>query len=143
MINKSQAARNIINEHANIVTVAKGILISYLITIPIFALFAYILTFVDFPEKYMSTAVIITTLLSMIIAGWTAAKNMKSRGWLNGAVIGVIYMGVLFLLSSLAFRNFSIDRHVAMMLIIGILSGSIGGILGVNLTSQPRIKTRK
>lgn len=143
MINKSQTAKNIINEHANIVTVAMGILVSFLITLPVFALFSYILTFVDFPDKYISTAVIITTLISMVIAGWIAAKNIKSRGWLNGAIVGLVYMGILFLASSLVFRDFSIDKHVVIMMIIGILAGSIGGILGVNFTSQPRVKIKK
>jgi len=67
--------------------VIKGILVSYLFTIPMFAIFAYFLKFTDFPLKYMSTAVIITTLLSIVIAGWISTKNVKSKGWLNGAIV--------------------------------------------------------
>ena len=52
MINKtSQSAKNIMSEHANALSIAKAILISYLITIPVFAIFAYILTFTDFPQS--------------------------------------------------------------------------------------------
>ena len=78
MINKTgQSAKNIMSEHANALNIAKSILISYLITIPVFAIFAYILTLTDFPQKYISTFVIITTLLSVVIAGWSSTKYIK------------------------------------------------------------------
>jgi putative membrane protein (TIGR04086 family) len=142
MINKRQTAKNIINEHSNIVNITKGIMISYIITIPVFAVFAYFLTLVDFAEDYMPAVVIITTLVSIIFAGWSAASNIRDRGWLNGGIIGFVYMLVLFLLSNIVFRDFVINRHVITMFIIGIITGSIGGIFGINLKKQPRIKTR-
>lgn len=143
MINKTgQTAKNIINEHANIVTIVKGILVSYLITLPVFAVFAYLLTFTDFPQKYMPTAVIITTLLSIVIAGWSSTKNVKSKGWFNGGIVGIVYMLILFALSSITYENFSINKHVVTMLAIGVLTGSIGGILGINLRKEPRMSSK-
>lgn len=143
MINKGQAAKNIISEHANMVTIAKGLLVSYIITIPIFVVFAYFVSMTDFPEKYLSTAVIITTILSIVIAGWSAAKGMKSRGWLNGAVIGFVYILVLFLLSSVTYNNFTINSHVIIMFVLGVVTGGIGGILGINLRKEPRAKIKR
>ena len=140
MINKTgQSAKNIMSEHANALNVAKSILISYLITIPVFAIFAYILILTDFPQKYISTFVIITTLLSVVIAGWSSTKYIKSKGWLNGGIVGFFYMLVLFLLSSSSYGDFSINIHVITMFIIGTLTGSIGGILGINLRKEPRV----
>ncbi|HAA43359.1 MAG TPA: TIGR04086 family membrane protein [Ruminiclostridium sp.] len=140
MINKTgQSAKNIMSEHANALNIAKSILISYLITIPVFAIFAYILILTDFPQKYISTFVIITTLLSVVIAGWSSTKHIKSKGWLNGGIVGFFYMLVLFLLSSSSYGDFSINIHVITMFIIGTLTGSIGGILGINLRKEPRV----
>ncbi|AUG57722.1 TIGR04086 family membrane protein [Acetivibrio saccincola] len=140
MINKTgQSAKNIMSEHANALNIAKSILISYLITIPVFAIFAYILILTDFPQKYISTFVIITTLLSVVIAGWSSTKYIKSKGWLNGGIVGFFYMLVLFLLSSSSYGDFSINIHVITMFIIGTLTGSIGGILGINLRKEPRV----
>ena len=77
MINKTgQAAKAIINENSNLVTIVKGILISYVVTIPIFLVFAYILTFTSFPEKHIPTAVIITTIISIVVAGSSSTKNI-------------------------------------------------------------------
>lgn len=140
MINKTgQSAKNIMSEHANALNIAKSILISYLITIPVFAIFAYISILTDFPQKYISTFVIITTLLSVVIAGWSSTKYIKSKGWLNGGIVGFFYMLVLFLLSSSSYGDFSINIHVITMFIIGTLTGSIGGILGINLRKEPRV----
>ena len=144
MINKtSQTAKNIINEHANIVSMVKGIGIAYLITIPLFMVFAFFLTYMDFPEKLLSSAVIITTLISIIVAGWTSTCNVRSRGWLNGGIIGFMYMTILFLASSLAYRDYTMNSHVIIMLIIGVVTGSIGGILGINLRREPKVRMNR
>ncbi|OPZ92363.1 MAG: hypothetical protein BWY74_01618 [Firmicutes bacterium ADurb.Bin419] len=144
MINKtSQTAKNIISEHANIVSMVKGIGIAYLITIPLFMIFAFFLSYMDFPEKFLPSAVIITTLISLIVAGWTSTCKVRSRGWLNGGVIGLMYMAILYLTSSLAFRDYSIDTHVIIMMIIGVLTGSVGGILGINLRREPKQRANR
>ena len=141
MINKtSQTAKNIMSEHANVVSMVKGIGIAYFISIPLFMVFAFFLTYMDFPEKFLSSAVIITTLVSLIVAGWSSTCKVRSRGWLNGGIIGLTYMVILFVASSLAFRDCTINSHVIIMLIIGVITGSIGGILGINLRKEQRIR---
>lgn len=139
----TQDIKTTINEKLNITTIAKGILISYLITIPLFIVFAFVLTYTDFPEKYIPTTVIITTVISILIAGSTATKNVRNRGWLNGSIVGVIYMTVLYLLSSVTYSEYGMNRYVITMFIIGILAGAIGGIVGINLKSGSRSKHKR
>ncbi|NLL06202.1 MAG: TIGR04086 family membrane protein [Clostridiaceae bacterium] len=144
MINKTgQTAKNIINEHSNIVSMVKGIAIAYLITIPLFVIFAFFLTYMDFPEKFLPSAVIITTLISIIVAGWSSTRKIRNKGWLNGGIVGLMYIGILFLASSLAYRNYSINSHVVVMLVIGAITGSVGGILGINLRNEPKVRIGK
>lgn len=144
MINKTgQTAKNIINDHGNIVSMVKGIAVAYLVTIPMFVIFAFFLANMDFPEKFAPSAVIITTLVSIIVAGWTSTRKIKSKGWLNGGIIGFMYMGILFLVSSLVYRDYTITRHVIIMLIIGVIIGAIGGILGINLRREPRVRVNR
>jgi len=128
-----QNIREVIKDHMTLASIIKGIVISFFITIPFFAAFALALTYTDFPEKYISSSVIITTIISIIVAGSTATSRINKKGWVNGAVVGVVYMLILYLLSSISFNDFTITRYCVTMLIIGILSGSIGGIIGVNL----------
>lgn len=138
MANNSElSSKTPIKESITIYTVIKGIIISYLITIPLFCIFALILTNTDFPEKLTSTVVLITTLISILVAGSTSTKGLRSKGWLNGSVVGLIYILILYLISSIVFKNFAVDRYVVTMGIIGILTGAIGGIIGINVKKSP------
>jgi len=141
----NQGVKNTFNENLNLMTIIKGIIVSYIITIPAFIIFAIILTYVSFPEKLISPAVVIITIISILVAGSTATKSTKSRGWLNGGIVGLIYMLFLYILSSSIINNFAIDRYVATMTVIGVLTGCIGGITGINIKAgtHKRAKLRK
>lgn len=134
----SQNMKAALSEHVTLWSLIKGIFAAYLITLPAFVVFSFVLTYTDFPEKYISTSVIIITIMSVLIAGSTATRNVRNRGWLNGAVVGIIYMLGLYLFSSLIFKDFTIDRHVIIMFLIGILIGSVGGIIGINFKRSYR-----
>jgi len=126
-----------------LLSIAKGIIISYIITVPILALFAYLLTYTNFPEKYMAPTVLIATLISIFIAGSVSTREIGSRGWLNGAIVGFLYIFVLYILSSILLTDFSVNKHVISMTIVGILAGSIGGIIGINIRVKSHHKYKK
>jgi len=107
----------------------KGIGVSFIITIPVFAVFALILTYLAFPQKLIAPVVIVTTIASIFMAGFIVTGNTGENSWLNGSITGFIYILILYLLSSIIFKNFSIDRYVITMAVIGVLTGAIGGIL--------------
>ena len=69
-----------------------------------------------------------------------ATSGVRSRGWLNGGIVGLIYMIILYLFSSILFRNFTVDRNVLTMTVIGVLSGAIGGIMSINTRQRPKYK---
>ena len=124
----------------SLISVLKGILAAYIITIPAFMLFALILTNTDFTQKLISPAVVVTTVISVLTAGSVSTKGLKSRGWLNGSIVGIIYMFVLYIVSSLIFKDFTIDKYVITMTVIGILTGAIGGIVGINIKKETKYK---
>jgi putative membrane protein (TIGR04086 family) len=138
--NLNQANKATLNDNITLFSIAKGIIISYVITVPTFMLFALILTNTDFPEKYTSPVVVITTIISVLTAGSSATRGMKNKGWLNGCIIGFIYMFILYIISSMILKNFQIDKYVITMTIIGILTGAIGGIIGINFKRSSRIR---
>lgn len=114
-------------------TLFKGIGVSYLVTVPLFAVFSFILSRMEFPERYIDPAVLITTMVSILAAGIISSVNLRSRGWMNGAVVGLIYMLILYALSSIVYGSFPINRHVVIMFVIGAITGAIGGIIGINM----------
>lgn len=129
----NQNVKIAVNENLSTISVLKGILAAYIITIPAFMLFALILANTDFPQKLISPAVVITTIISVLTAGSVSTKGLKNRGWLNGSIVGLIYMLILYIFSSLIFKNFAIDKYVITMMVIGVLTGAIGGIVGINI----------
>lgn len=114
------------------IAILKGLIVSYIITIPAFFIFVLILSRIDSCADLISPVVLITTIISVLAAGTVSAKALKSKGWINGALVGLCYMVVLYFLGSIIYMNFSITRYVMTMFLIGILSGAVGGILGVN-----------
>lgn len=105
-----------------------GLLIMLILTV-IFALFSGILFRLE--EAQLSKVFLVKNIILLLIIGFYVAKNVERNGWLNGAVAGLIFMLVLILLGSisvlLSFTN------VIFMAFLGLILGSIGGILGINL----------
>ena len=136
----NQMSKPAVKESMSLVAVLKGILAAYIITIPAFMLFALILANTDYPQKLITPAVVITTIISVLTAGSISTRGLKNKGWLNGSIVGFLYMLILYLLSSLIYRNFAIDNYVVTMTVIGILTGAIGGIIGINIKKSTKYK---
>jgi putative membrane protein (TIGR04086 family) len=141
--NASQNAKPEGNSGLKLVSLLKGLLASYIITIPAFMVFALIMTNLDFPQKLLTPAVVVITVISVLTAGAVSTRGVRSRGWLNGSIVGFIYMLVLYLFSSILCKNFTVDRYVITMTIIGVLAGAIGGIMSINSPNSYKDKKFK
>ena len=122
----------------NVLSILKGILVSIIITVPAFIIFSFILTYVDFPDKIISPAVVAITIISILTAGISASRNTDSKGWFNGAVTGLVYITFLYFLSSIIYKDFTINKYVLTLAIIAVLTGTIGGMLGKNMQTKSR-----
>ena len=67
----------------------------------------------------------------------TEEKNIvikiNKNGLKNGGIIGLGYVLILYLLSSISEATFALTKYSVLTIIIYILAGMIGGIIGVNL----------
>lgn len=124
----------------NLLSLGKGILAGYILIIPLFAVLSYCISLMKFPEKYITGAVIIANIISVIVAGTVSASAVKIKGWLNGAVTGLIYYLVLFLVSSMVLRNLHFGLTALTTMITCILGGSFGGMLGINYKKPSKYK---
>ncbi len=135
-IQSGQGIKTTLAEHLGLKMILKGILVSYIITVPAFILFAFILSCTDFPVKFIRAVVILVSIASIAVAGATSTRKVKSKGWLNGGIVGFIYILILYFFSSIVFSDFRIGGNVLTMLVIGMLTGAIGGIIGINLKNR-------
>lgn len=117
----------------NIIRIIKGSVFSILITLILLFIYAILLTSTNIPESTMSVVVITITGISILIGSSISSFKIKKRGIVNGGLVGLIYIITIYLISSIAFIGFSMNITSIVMLIVAIVTGMIGGIIGVNL----------
>lgn len=119
-------------EKNNIKIIAKGSLVSIIITIVALIIFAIILSSTGVPENAIPTVIIIITAVSILIGSSLSMTKIKKNGIVNGALIGLIYIIFIYLLSSIVEKDFSMNLYSIIMIAGSILAGAIGGIIGIN-----------
>ena len=116
----------------------KALLLAFGLTLLIFFVCSLLLTYTGLAEKSIPFIVIITVVLSTALAGALHAKTTNQKGYLNGALIGIVYVLVLYIISLLTAGRFYFNPYILILLAIGIFSGAFGGILGINLSGKRR-----
>lgn len=117
----------------NLIRIIKGSGIALGITILSLFIFAILLTYTNIQENTMIPVVIIITAVSILIGSSLSTLRIKKNGLLNGALVGVIYILLIYIISSLTGSGFSLNIMSIIMLVSSIIAGMIGGIIGVNL----------
>ena len=126
MVNVNESSSN------NIIRILKGSLISIVTTLILLIIFSAILTYTNVNENVMPTVIIIVTALSILIGSQISTSKIKKNGIINGASVGIIYIVLLYLISSLVTKNFSLNNYSIIMMVTSLLIGGVGGVIGVN-----------
>ena len=122
-----------LNENKNIFIIIKGSIIALILTIIMLTIYALILSYTNVSENSM-VAVIMTIIgMSILISSSLSNLKIKKKGIFNGAIIGLIYILSIYLISSIITGVFSLNSNSIIMIIVSILTGMIGGIIGVNI----------
>ena len=117
----------------NLFKIIKGSFIAIIISIIGLLIFSAILAYTNVNEN-ISVYVILTIMgISLFLGSLISARKEKKQGMINGGLVGLIYILIIYLLSSIFATSFSINIYTIIMFIIAIFSGIIGGIIGVNL----------
>ena len=111
----------------------KAIIVSVFCSLFLILILSFLVSNTNLKENIINPSIIFISAVSILIGGFLVSKKIKKKGILWGALLGVIYMAIMYIVSSLMNMNFSIDMTAFMMIGFGILGGAIGGILGVNL----------
>ena len=111
----------------------KGIGISMFLSIIMILVLSMVLSFSNVKESVIMPTVIFISSFSILIGGSLVAKRIENKGIIYGSILGLIYMMILYFISSIMNFDFSLNVSAIMMIAFGIIGGAIGGILGVNL----------
>lgn len=117
----------------NMVKIIKGSIIAMIITIIALTVYAAILAYTSVSETTMVPVVLTITGISILIGSSMSSISIKKQGIMNGGFVGLIYIIFLYVLSSIVSVGFELNMNAIIMLIVAILTGMIGGIIGVNM----------
>ncbi len=114
--------------------IVKGVIISIIFTFVSLLIFSALLTYTDLSESFMQPVVIVVTGISILIGSSIGNRKTRKNGVINGAIVGIIYILCIYIISSLINGGkFSLNIQSIIMMAVGVVSGIIGGIVGVNI----------
>ena len=117
----------------NMIKIIKGSIIAIIITMLALTIYAAILTYTSVSETTMVPVVLTITGISILIGSSMSSISIKKQGIMNGGFVGLIYIIFLYVLSSIASVGFELNMNAIIMLVVAILTGMIGGVIGVNM----------
>lgn len=113
--------------------VLKSLGLAFLLTVILLMILAALLTFTPLKEDRIPLINTIIMILSIVIGSISLAFKVEERGWLNGGLIGILYFLILILINFLFIKPFIFDIYTVGKLFICLISGVIGGMIGVNI----------
>ena len=100
------------------------LLISIFIAALLLCLSAVIFAYTNINDRYLQTFVFGSVMISSLIGAIILAKKIKEKGLLMGAIFGLIYVIIIYLVSSLAYTGFGFTNTLLIYLAISSLSRS-------------------
>jgi putative membrane protein (TIGR04086 family) len=108
-----------------------GVLVSLATSMIMLLLFALVMTVKNVPQSVVPTLTAASIAIGSFAGGFTGARIHKKSGLLVGIVIGLC-MYALLMLAALVLQSKGVDLTTMIKLVVSIISGGIGGIIGVN-----------
>ena len=121
-----------ISENKNLISIFKGVLISLGTTFILLIIFAALLTYTNIQESVITPVIIVITAISLLIGSTIGNNRVQKNGLLNGAMVGLIYILLLYLISSILNGNFAINIASIIMIVVSMFLGTLGGVIAVN-----------
>lgn len=116
----------------NMGRIIKGSITAIVLSLILLFIYATILTYTNVSEVSMLPVILTIVGISILAGSMISARKIRKNGMLNGAIVGLVYIVILYIASSLCLVGFSLTLNSFIMLIVGIIMGAVGGIVGVN-----------
>lgn len=116
----------------NIKRILKGSGVAIILTALLLIIYSALLTYTGISEDTMPVVIIVITALSILVGSFFSSINIRKNGLTNGALVGLIYILLLYLVSSIVGKNFGLSMYSIIMIVASVMAGAIGGIIAVN-----------
>jgi len=109
-----------------------GVVIAYAITAVAFIATAIAITYTNLQESTVPMIVMLTCVLSVMVAGFDASRRAEKKGWLWGMAAGGVYAVILIIIITAVSGGFVMDSRKVMLTLLSLVGGGIGGVIGIN-----------
>ena len=110
----------------------KGVGIALIVTFVSLIIFSILLTYTNINDSSIEPVIMVVTGISILLGSFIGNMKIKKNGMLNGGLVGLIYLLILYLISSILNWKFGLSIQSIIMIVVGCVCGIIGGVLGVN-----------
>lgn len=111
----------------------RGLALAFIITFVLLLIVSLLLRFTDIRESNMTLLNNFVLIISIVISSAILGRNVKERGWLNGAILGFLYYLIIIILNFIFNKPLNFGMFLLIRLIIATALGAIGGMIGINL----------
>lgn len=110
-----------------------GILMAYAITAIVLLGYAILITYTNVSERSLPMVVAVTTVLSVMVAGFDAARAAEQRGWAWGMLAGLVYVLIMAVFMAVMLPEFAVGMRTFTTFVLAVAGGGLGGIFGINM----------
>lgn len=108
----------------------KCLLFSYIVTVVLLAVLAFLLYKLGLGEKFVSVAIIAIYVLATVLGGMIAGKRMQNRRFLWGLLVGAAYFVILAVVSVIFDQgSIQVGRSFFTTLVLCAGGGMLGGMM--------------
>ena len=123
--------KNLVTKKDKLKSLIISTVIGYLLSLILLFILSIVITYTNLNENLSIYLVRAVTYISVLVAGFYAAGKITDKGWFSGLVAGGCYSIILIIISSVLKKN-QIGFDNILQLVICIVTGIVGGIIGIN-----------
>lgn len=116
-----------------IVVYMKGIFSACVFSVFAFILMALMITYTSISEGIIPIVTSTVMVISVAMSGMYTGLKLRRKGWLNGAVAGLLYAMLIMVMGWVFLDEFAVGMLLLYKVLTGIVAGGVGGMIGVNL----------
>ena len=110
-------------------SIFKGVLCAVVATLLFVLGFALMVQLAGIDNRVISPVMQIVKVICIFVAVLIALKPARSKGWLYGALVGLLYMVLTFLIFSMIDGRFNLGINALSDLLFQTLAGLVSGVI--------------
>lgn len=115
-----------------LVSLLKGMVLCFAILV-VASLILGVLSSMDvIQEELANQILLVINYIAIFIGGIFTARKVDTRGWLNGGLVGLLYMVVVVIIG-MQIVSIAIGFQMLLRIVSGFITGALGGVIGVNI----------